>query len=129
MLIAGGGFHLLPSGPHLTEMGKWRMSQRGHVDMDAEKGKKGAGDQIMGVNKELDPSDHDDPSPQRRDVHQEETAGDNERQEQEHDEQVAHFLDGVELVVQRGVMGIFSPQKIFKEIKKSLLEDSLFDII
>lgn len=122
-------FYLFPSCPHLAEMGKRRMPQRGHVDVDAEKGKKGAGDQVMGVHEELDPSDHDDPPPQRCDVHQEETAGDNERQEQEHDEQVAHFLDGIELVVQRGVMGIFSPQKIFKEIEESLSEDPLFDIV
>jgi hypothetical protein len=60
------------------------MTQCGHIDVDTEKGKKGAGDQVMGVNKELDPPDHDDPSPQRRNIHEEETAADHERQKKKH---------------------------------------------
>ena len=82
----------------------------------------------MGVHKELDPSDHDDPPSQRGDVHQKQAAGDHQRQEQKHDQQVAHLLDGVEFVVQRNGMGILFAQEVVKKIEKRLREEPSFDI-
>lgn len=121
-------FHILPTCPHLPEVGKRRMPQCRHVDVDAKEGKKRASDQVMGVHKELDPSDHDDPSSQRGDVQQKQAADDHQRQEQKHDEQVAHLLNGVELVVLRGDMGILFAQKVVKKVEKRLCEEPSFDI-
>lgn len=105
------------------------MTQCRHIYVDAKEGKKRASDQVMGVHKELDPSDHDDPPSQRGDVHQKQAADDHQRQEQKHDKQVADLLDRVELVVRRGGMGILLAQEVVKKIEKRLCKEPSFDII
>ncbi len=115
-------FQFFPPRPHLPKMGKGCMPQCGHIDVDAEKSEKRAGDQVMGVDEEFDSPDHNDPSPQGGDVHQKETADNHERQEHEHRHKIRYFLDGVKLVLRCRVMGILPPQKIGEEIEKRLLE-------
>ncbi len=67
--------------------------------MHAEEGKEGTGNDIMSTHEKLEPPNHNNPCPERSDIHEEESAEDDERQEQEHDHEVTHFLDGIELII------------------------------
>ena len=75
------------------------MPQRRHIYVHAEEGKEGTGNDIMSAYEELESPNHGDPRPERSDVHQEESADDDERQKQEHDDEVTQFLDSVELII------------------------------
>ena len=121
--------HLLPACPHQLEMGKGRVAERCHVDVDAEKGEERAGQDVVGTDEKLYTSHRDDPFPERRDVHQQNTAHDYQGQQHKHDYQVAEFLDCVKLIFHRSSMGILPAEEIAEEIKECLSEYPSFQII
>ncbi len=116
--------YLFPAGPHELEMGKGRVSQRCHVYVDAKEGKERTGNKVMGVNKQSNAPDHDDPFPQGSQIHKQNSADDYEGHKYEHDHQVTKFLDGVELIFHSGGMGILLTEKIVEKIINRLPQDA-----